>query len=198
MLRRHSKAYFIVSTAVLAALSIIFELIPSFRVFWGMKIDFVGVMWVLAYFLYGLNEALCVSAITTLFILLYSPTGLVGATMKFVATVPMFLVPAGLLHLPIFTQRASKAFNRILTIMVTGTLAILVRIAVTSLVNYYWAVPLFLGIPSSVLLERFFGGSVLAFVAYVASMNLLQGVVDVVVPWFLAFKVRLAEYFGTW
>jgi riboflavin transporter FmnP len=198
LLRRYSKAYFIVSTAIMAALSIIFELIPSFRVFWGMKIDLVGVMWVLAYFLYGLNEALCVSVITTIFILLYSPTGFVGATMKFVATVPMFLVPAGLLHLPIFTQRTSKALNRVLTILVAGTLAILVRIAVTSLVNYYWAVPLFLGIPSSVLLERFFGGSVLAFVIYVTGMNLLQGIVDVVVPWFLAFKVRLAEYFGTW
>lgn len=198
MLRRHSKSYFIVSTAVMAALSIIFELIPSFRVFWGMKIDFVGVIWVLAFFLYGLNEALCVSAITALFILLYSPTGFVGAVMKFVATVPMFLVPAGLLYLPFFTHKTSKAFNRVPTILVACILAVLVRIGVCSLVNYYWAIPLFLGIPSGVLLERFFGGSVLAFVAYIAGMNLLQGIVDVVVPWFLAFKVKLAEYFGTW
>ncbi|MBS7643426.1 hypothetical protein KEJ26_02430 [Candidatus Bathyarchaeota archaeon] len=197
MLRRYSKAYFIVSTAIMAALSIIFELIPSFRVFWGMKIDFVGVIWVLAFFLYGLYEALCVSAITTIFILIYSPTGFVGATMKFVATVPMFLVPAGLLYLPFFTERTSKAFNRVPIIVVACILSVVVRIAVCSFVNYYWAVPLFLGIPSSAVLEKF-GGSILGFVAFVAGMNLLQGIVDVIVPWFLAFKVRLAEYFGTW
>ena len=88
-----TKPYFAASVAVLSTLAIIAEIIPSLRVPCGMKINFVGVIWVLAFFLYGLSQALCVSTITTTFILGYSPTAFVGAAMKFIATVPMFLVP---------------------------------------------------------------------------------------------------------
>jgi len=197
-LPRLTKPYFITSVAVLSTLAIIAEIIPSFRVPWGMKIDFVGVIWVLAFFLYGLSEALCVSTIATIFILGYSPTAFVGATMKFIATVPMFLVPAAFRYLPISSEKASKVFNSIWAITAVGIFAILVRVIACSIANYYWAIPLFFGMPSEVVLQRMFGNSIWAFIASVAGMNVLQGIVDIVVPWFLVFKGRLGRYFGTW
>lgn len=188
-----TKTYLVVTTAILSTLSIIFEIIPSLRVPWGMKIDFVGVVWVLAYFLYGLKEALSVSVITTLFILSYD---FVGAIMKFIATLPMFLVPAGLIHSPFFFEKTSRSFNKLRVMVMMCLLATSVRLIVTSVVNLYWAIPLFWGITSDAVLEVF--GGVVPFVIFVASMNLLQSIVDMVVPWLLAYKFRLAEYLGTW
>ncbi len=193
-----SRAYFVVSVAVMSALSIAFELMPAFRVFWGMKIDFVGTIWVLSFFLYGLGEALYVSLITTGFILVYSPTGFVGAAMKFIATLPMLLVTAALTYLPGFSDKTSKKYGSLNALILSAVLANTVRIVIASIINYYWAIPLFLGIPSETILDTMFGGSILGFVAFVASLNLLQGIIDIVIPWLLAFKFKLSSLFGTW
>jgi len=195
--RRLSKTRLVTSIAFLLALSILFETIPSFRVFWGMKIDFVGAVWVLAFFLYGLSEALIVSILTTMFILVYSPTGFVGAAMKLVATLPMFLIPALMLYLPFLRNRASRPFNSILVISAAGILAILARLVIASFANYYWAIPIYLGKPSDIVMKEVFGGSILTYIAWIASMNVFQGIVDILVPWFLAFKLKIAQYFGT-
>jgi riboflavin transporter FmnP len=198
---KSTTTYFIASTALLSTLSIIFEIIPSFRVPWGMKIDFVGVIWVLSYFLYGLKESLSVSIITTLFILAYSPTGYVGAIMKFVATLPMFLAPATLVQLPFLSNKSSKSFNRILVITLASILALLSRVVIATVVNFYWAIPLWTGIPTNEILDNQilgFNGSILAFVVFVATMNLVQGIVDILVPWIVAYKFKLLDYLGTW
>ena len=181
---------------MLATLSIIFDLLPSIRVPWGMKIDFVGTVWGLGFYLYGLSEALLISAITTIYITLFSPTGLVGATMKFIATVPMFLVPAGMVHLPFFSEKNSRTFSRVPVILVVCVVATTVRVAIASLVNLYWAVPLWWGVTPKIVLQRL--GGLVPFIAFVASMNVLQSIVDSVLPWFLAFKVKLSDHFGTW
>jgi len=195
---RQSRTYFLVSTAVMSALSIIFELMPAFRVPWGMKVDFVGTTWVLSYFLYGLAEATYVSIITTLFLLIYSPTGLVGALMKLIATLPMFLIPAILIRLPILPERTSKAYGSLKVLILSLIFANLARILLTSVANYYWAIPLWTGIPSELLLKVMFGGSILNFIIFVAGLNLLQGIIDTIIPWLLAYKFRLANLFGTW
>jgi riboflavin transporter FmnP len=107
----------------------------------------------------------------------------------------MFLVPAGMVHLPFF-EKKSRTFNRMTIIILVSVIAIMVRVAVASIVNYYWAVPLFLSIPPAEVLTWF--GGPLSFFAFVASMNVLQSIVDSVIPWFLAFKVKLSSHFGTW
>lgn len=85
-----------------------------------------------------------------------------------------------------------------MAITAAGILAILTRVIVSSAANYYWAIPVFFGMPSEVVLQKMFGNSIWAFIAFVAGMNVFQGVVDIVVPWFLVFKGRLGRYFGTW
>lgn len=193
-----SKSYRIVSIAMLSALAIIFDLLPSVRVPWGMKVDFVGTVWVLSYFLYGLSVVLPVSVITTLYITIFSTTGFVGASMKFIATIPMYLIPALVSRLPLFSNRSSKIFNKVLFIIGLCILANIVRLVVATAVNYYWAIPLWTGIPTEEILDTMFNGSLLAFVTFVAGLNVLQGVIDILVPWILAFKLKLSTMFGTW
>jgi riboflavin transporter FmnP len=182
----------------MSALAIIFDLLPSVRVPWGMKIDFVGTIWVLSYFLHGLSVALPVSILTTLYITVFSETGFVGAAMKFIATTPMFLLPALVSYLPLFSNRSSKIFNQVLLILGAGILANIVRLLLATVANYYWAIPLWTGIATDQILEAMFGGSLWGFLVFVAGMNVLQGIVDVYVPWVLAFKLKLSTMFGTW
>ena len=201
MSRTPSKAYRVVSIAVLSALAIIFDVLADIlplRAPWGMKIDFVGTVWVLSYFLYELPVALPVSAITTLYIALLMPTGFVGASMKFIATLPMFLIPAIASYLPCFAPRRAKIFDSVRLTVGLCILATAVRLLVATAVNYYWAVPLWTGIPTDEILGAMFNGSLFAFIAFVAGMNVLQGVVDILVPWMLAFKLKLSTMYGTW
>jgi riboflavin transporter FmnP len=198
MSRKPSKSYFIVSTAVLSALAIIFDVTSDafpLRTPWGMKIDFVGALWVLAFFLYGLTEALSVSIITALFITAFMPTGFIGATMKFIATIPMFLVPALMSHIS-RSKAGAKMFNSVPVITVACISSTLVRLLAATIVNLYWAIPIYLGIPQEEVLNAL--GGLIPLIAFVAGMNVLQGVIDIFVSWLLAFKFKISEYFGTW
>jgi hypothetical protein len=199
--KKPTKSYLTASIAIMSALAIIFDVFSDvlpLRMPWGMKVDFVGTVWVLSYFLYGLSVASSVSVITTLFITLFMPTGFVGGIMKFVATIPMFLVPALVSRLPFFSNYGSKLFNKTLLIVGVAFLANAVRLLVATAVNYYWAIPLWTGIPTGDILAVMFGGSILEFIIFVAGLNVLQGIIDVVIAWLLAFKFRLSSMFGTW
>ncbi len=201
MSRKMSKSYLVVSIAMMSALAIIFDIFSDmlpFRVLWGMKIDFVGTVWVLSYFLYNLPVARPVSALTTLYIALFMPTGFVGAIMKFIATIPMFLIPAIVSRLPFFSKRNSKIFNNIFLTVGLCILANIVRLVLATTVNYYWAIPLWTGTPTDQIVDVMFSGSFTAFIVFVAGMNVAQGIVDIVVPWVLAFKLKLSTTFGTW
>jgi riboflavin transporter FmnP len=186
----------------MSALAIVFDVLSDLlplRAPWGMKIDFVGTIWVLAYFLYDLPVALPVSAITALYIALLMPTGPIGATMKFIATIPMFLIPAIVSYLPLFSNRSSKIFNNLFLTIGLCIFANIVRLLLATAVNYYWAIPLWWGIPSDQILDNeLFGGSITAFILFIAGMNVVQGIVDTLVPWVLAFKLKLSTTFGTW
>jgi riboflavin transporter FmnP len=201
MSKKLSKSYLIASIAVMSALAIAFDVLSDLlplRVPWGMKIDFVGTIWVLSYFLYGLSVAFPVSVVTSLFITMFMPTGFVGGIMKFVATIPMFLVPALVSYLPFFSKQGSKIFNKIFLIIGVAVLANVVRLLAATAINYYWAIPLWTGIPTGQILDIMFGGSFLGFIIFVAGMNVLQGIIDIFVAWLLAFKFRLSSMFGTW
>jgi len=84
--------------AALAALSFILQVIHvGVASTWGMWIDFVAVPWMIAFFLLGVEAAFTTSIIMLILISLVAASGVIGAVMKFIATIPMFLVPAMLL-----------------------------------------------------------------------------------------------------
>ena len=194
--RRTSKTYVLVATAVMSTIAIIADILPLPRVVWGMKIDLVGTVWVLSFFLYGWRSALTVAAITAIYIAAFSTTGYVGAVMKFIATTPMFLVPAAMVYTPFFKRKESRAYGSVLVIVAAAVIASIVRLLLATTVNLYWAIPIWFGMtPDQVL--AYFGG-VIPLVVFVAGMNVAQGAVDILIPWTLAFKLRLCRYFGTW
>ncbi len=196
-----SKTRVVAAAAVFIAVSTLFELLPKPRVPWGMSIDFTAVPVVLAFFLFGVQCALITSIgmfVILNFIGFFPP---VGAVMKLTATLPMFLVPALLLYTPLSGgQRTPLIFKSPLKVLVAGVLAIAVRCLVMVALNYYWAIPIFasvfFGISFEEFFEKQFGGIIWAFIWYVASMNMTQGVIDIAVSWLVAFKAKLADMFS--
>lgn len=191
-----NRSYLITSTALFSTIALVMDLIPNLRVPWGMKVDLVGTIWVLSYFLNGLISALMVSTITTFGMIVLGSSGYIGPIMKFVATIPMFLIPEIIISLPFFKDKHSDLLGRWELLLASLFLANGVRILVTSALNLYVAIPIWWGIPPKEVLGRF--GGVIGFFAFIVSLNLLQGVVDIIVPWFIGYKMRLVERFGTW
>jgi riboflavin transporter FmnP len=94
------------------------------------------------------------------------------------------------------SKKRAHTFNNIIIIAIACILATLVRLTIATLLNLYWAIPLYLNIPQEEVLNTFGGWA--ALISFVAGFNVIQGIVDLLVSWLLAFKFKLSEYFGTW
>ncbi|NIR17611.1 MAG: hypothetical protein GWN86_28365 [Desulfobacterales bacterium] len=114
--------------------------------------------------------------------------GWVGATMKSVASVWMFLVPA----LFVWKKEGAKRLlqnRRLFTL--AGTLAIIIRAVVTLLFNLYFAIPIFFEMTPQETIQMFSNMALLSFIgkslgvvglgAYVVEVafwNTVQGIID--------------------
>ncbi|MFH1106522.1 MAG: hypothetical protein V1787_01355 [Candidatus Micrarchaeota archaeon] len=91
------KTYALVAAGLLAGLSLALQLVNNVigvPTGWGMTVDLVGVPALIAFFVLGYNAGLQVLVASFIGIAFLSPTGVIGAVMKFSATLPMLAVPA--------------------------------------------------------------------------------------------------------
>ncbi len=177
--------------AVLAPLSVILQVLaPLFITPWFMRIDLVAVPWILCWILFGFEAALLSLVISVPLVGVLGPFagGWVGATMKSVASVWMFVIPAIFAWKTGGTKRLLE--NKRLFVL-TGVLAIVVRVLVTLLFNFYFALPLFFGWTAEDIISMFsttarlsFAANSLgliglgAFITEVAFWNTIQGIID--------------------
>lgn len=204
----------IVVAGLLSAISVVFQIIHVGVItplhIW---IDLVGVSWIMAYFLKGFRTALLTAVISSVLIALLAPSGFVGGIMKFVATVPMFIVPAVLFY----GKDLKKKLKDLRFVSLALVAALVVRVVVTLLLNVYVAIPIWFGssleevagmaikgFSDLFLLFGFssFSQTVLGFstneaVLFVLSMialiNVIQGVTEFVIAWFISFMTQVGE-----
>ena len=189
-----TRAFHIPLVALFIAMVGILELLPKPRAPWGMSIDFVAVPVLIAFFLLGTRYALAVSVGMLVILSFIGGGAYIGATMKFTATLPMFLMPAFLLYTPLFSSSKSpRAYANLPKYLAAVALAIMVRCLAMIALNYYWAVPLFLDMPIEEAIETYFFGSIWGFVWFVSSMNIIQGIVDAAAGWLIVFGSKLHE-----
>ena len=155
-----------------------------------MQIDLVAIPWMICWIIFGLKPALLSLLISAPLVGFLGPFagGWVGATMKSVASIWMFLIPA------IFAWKAGGTKqlleNKRLFVLV-AVLALGVRAIVTVVFNFYFAIPFFFGMTSEAIIGMFsavdtlsFIGQSLgviglgAFIAEVAFWNIIQGIID--------------------
>jgi len=174
----------IAGAAILAALAVIMQILPPiFGTLWGMRIDLVAIPWILCWIIFGLKPALLSILISAPLIGLVGPLagGWVGATMKSVASIWMFVIPGiiawksgGTKHL-----LENKRF-----FVIASILAIIVRVGVTVIFNFYFALPFFYYMTPNDIIDFFskttiFGLAGLgAYIGEVAFWNTIQAIID--------------------
>lgn len=178
----------IVGAAVLASLSVVLQILPPFFLTpFYMRIDLVAVPWMLAWMLFGVRSALLSLLISVPLVGVLGPFagGWVGAIMKSVSSLWMFIIPAAFAHR--FGMERLLANRQLYAI--SGIAAIAVRDVATIVFNLYFAIPVFFGMtPDQVIhffstSQSFFGLSVGlvglgAYLGEVAFWNTVQAIID--------------------
>jgi riboflavin transporter FmnP len=181
----------IAGATLLAPLAVILQILPPFFVTpWGIRIDLVAIPWILCWIIFGLKPALLSIVISAPLVGILGPFagGWVGATMKSVASIWMFLIPA------IFawkTGRTKQFLENKRLFVLAGVLALIVRAIVTVIFNFYFAIPFFFGMTTDAIIGMFSSADTLSFfgkslgliglgayIAEVAFWNIIQGIID--------------------
>ena len=178
-------SYEVAGYAVLSAISASFQIVHiGYPTPWGMWIDIVAIPWILAFFLYGWSGGLIVSSLGALIITFVAPSTWLGAFMKWIATLPMWLVPAMVKE----TRKLKlEDFKKASIVTLSLTLAIILRGFLTIPTNYYFAIPIWTGwSPEQAML----------FLPWyiIFGLNAIQGIFEFLVAWLLIFKFGLLRF----
>jgi len=151
---------------------------------WGMWIDIVAVSWIVAYFLFGFRMSLVVSLMGAVVITLFSPDTWLGASMKFVATVPIFVVFA------IFVSAQKKTFKNyknVNNLIFPFLIAVVLRCLIVLPLNYFYAIPIW---------TKMTPAAAWAAIPWyvIAIFNIVQSAVDVGFAWILVYRFKLDRY----
>jgi riboflavin transporter FmnP len=169
----------LVTVVMLSGLSIVLEFVPLFYKFGDIKIDLVGLPWLIATMLLGLTGGLLTGLVTALVMSLLTPTGWVGAFMKFAATVPMVLI------LGLVIVKFGPKFKPMLAAFFC---ALAVRAIGMLYLNYYFAMPVFWNIPLDAALQ---------YPAWLIIVpNAILSAIEFACAYLLVFKTRLRDRFN--
>ncbi len=181
----------IAGAALLAPLTVILQSLPPiFITPWMLRIDLVAVPWMICWIIFGLKPALLSLLISAPLVGFVGPFagGAVGAIMKPLASVWMFLIPAFFAWKIGGTKQLleNKRF-----FVLAGVIALIIRAIVTVFVNFYFALPIFYNLTPDIIINMFsntqnmsfFANSLGiiglgAYIGEVAFWNTIQGIID--------------------
>ncbi|TFF84663.1 hypothetical protein EU523_01420 [Candidatus Heimdallarchaeota archaeon] len=195
--------------AILGALSILLGLInqflPEIPVIGGMKIfDLIALPMMVAFLIFGIKAGLLSTVIGCLGILTHgSSTAWIGMTAKFLATLPMIIVPWLLLRfgdklakrisfLPQLTV-SSQSLKKSFTYLIIPS--ILFRVILMFAVNLLFTLPLFTHGAISLSNDP---KKALLFATIYGLWNIVQGIVDAYLAWIVTYPTQFDKLFGTW
>jgi len=176
----------LIISSSLATVSALLQLIhigyqsPQF----GMWIDFVACSWIIAFFLFGIRVALFTSLVSTVIITLFAPETWLGASMKWTLSMPNLLC---LSLWTIIMRKQPEDYSKIKLLIFPGLCALILRGLLALPLNYYYAIPIWLGIPAP--------QAIAAIPWYVIVIfNSLQGLVDIILAWIITFHFKIIKF----
>jgi hypothetical protein len=180
-----------VTASVLASLSI--AIAPTAGMIarvagWGIALfDPVSLFWIAAFLVGGRRVGIISMSAGTLGLFLYDPTA-IGPVFKFLATLPMILVPsAGVLKAK--SQEGGAALSSPKFYFSLMFLAFIVRLAIMIPANFlYWAM----------ILPSLDSGTIVYILTVVLSINSVQSIGDSVVPFLIIHPTGIFKHFGIW
>jgi riboflavin transporter FmnP len=165
---------------IMLGLSLMFELIPiEMPTVWGMKIDLVAVPIIMAYLLTGLVGGLTAVFLLTLALSVVSSAGWLGAAMKGTAT---FSVLLGLeLARKAMGANLGELDGRRLGLfaILAYVLGLAIRVPLMVALNYYVALPIWLGVPRGEVIELVENWTHVPFWVAIGVPNAIQSTIDV-------------------
>jgi riboflavin transporter len=179
----------IAGATIMAPLAVILQILPPLFVSpWSMRIDLAAIPLMICWIIFGLKPALLSLLISAPLIGFLGPFagGWVGATMKSVATIWMFLIPGIIAWKTGGTKNLLE--NKRLFVS-ASILALIARILVTVIFNFYFALPLFFPdyFPNPEAIISYFSNvttlgfiGVGAYITEVAFWNTIQGIIDLI------------------
>lgn len=176
-------------SASLATISAIVQLIhigyqsPQF----GMWVDVVTASWVTAFFLFGVRGALLTSILGMIFLTLFAPETWLGASMKWLLSAPIWLSLSFWLQL---TKKPLSAYGNVSYLILPTIFALVIRCIIALPLNYYFAIPIWLGIPAAKAIDTIPWYLISGF-------NFIQGLLDVTLAWLITFRFNLKN-FASW
>lgn len=151
---------------------------------WGMWIDVVAVTWVIALFIFGLRMAIIVSLIGAVIITLFAPDTWLGASMKWLASAPIFIL-LGIWQLK--NKKPLVQYKKPSHLIVPLIIGMIIRCVIILPLNYYYAIPIW----TKMTPEQ----AIAAIPWYIIVLfNVVQSIVDVALAWILVYKFRLDRY----
>jgi len=184
-MKKYNYTYKLTASAALAAVSAAAQIVHlGWKSPWGMWIDVVAVPWILTFLLYGGRQAFLVSTVSALVITLFSSSTWLGASMKWLATLPMILIPW---ILQSWFKFNLDYFKKINVLLIWIFLGVIFRGLIIIPTNYYYAIPIWLGWNPKQAMEM-----IPWWIIFL--MNAVQGILEVVVAWFLVFRFGLKRY----
>ncbi|WP_297468408.1 ECF transporter S component [Thermococcus sp.] len=175
-------------SGVMLGLALLLDVAPlDFPTVWGMKIDVVAVPIILVYFLLGFWGGVFALGLLFLGLSVVSSASWLGAMMKTIAT---FGVLIGL-----EVARRTVGFDirnprRLLLYGITAyVIGVAIRIPLMLLLNYYVALPIWLGLPREQVVQAVEKWTHVPFWVAIGLPNAIQSVIDVFLSLVVAVPV---------
>jgi hypothetical protein len=173
---------------ILGALSIVLSATATFipRIpLWGIALfDPVSLIWIIAFLIGGIEVGIITTYAGFFGLFLFDPTG-VGPIFKFLATVPMILIPwLGTQFSK--SQLGGKQLSSAKTLSMYMIIGFVIRLGIMIPLNLVM-VPLLFGMTD-----------VTFIITYTLVLNSLQSFWDAVIPYMIVHKTSLFENFRMW
>ncbi|RKX46931.1 MAG: hypothetical protein DRP38_07200 [Thermotogae bacterium] len=175
---------------LLLSLSLVLQISPlKVPTQWGMTIDLVAVPIVVIYILLGFWSSVMALILLFLGLSLVSSASWLGASMKFFATLSVIMGLEIAKKLTKFDFKRHEEKDFIVFVLVAYLIGIAIRIPAMVAMNYYYALPFWLGIPREQVIPTIEEWFHIPFWLVIGIPNAIQSAVDVVVGVFVSLPV---------
>jgi riboflavin transporter FmnP len=194
--------------AIFGALSIVAGVflapnIPRIAGWFIAIIDPISIIWIVCLLLFGVRAGILCSIVGAVGLIPFDPTGWIGPSMKFAATISLIIIP--IIFLKLYKREAgvknSQKLKKPRNYIIYGILGTVLRIIVMEILNIIayltafaiyadWITLEFLGLPQITGMTAILIGAPL--------INAWQSLLDLVIPYLLVFTPKLDEKFEIW
>ncbi|TFF92364.1 MAG: hypothetical protein EU543_05560 [Promethearchaeota archaeon] len=204
---RAARTLEVAGSAIFGALSIIIGAflapsIPRIAGWFIAIVDPISIIWITSFLLFGVRAGIFTTLIGTIGLMPFDPTTWVGPLMKFSAT--MSTVIFAILVLRLYKRgdtRKSKKLKKPRNYIFYGALGLILRIFVMIALNVLIFTTIYSFLLNTITLEFIGLPSITGMTAILIGaplINLWQGILDLAIPYFIVFGLKLDEKFQIW